>query len=381
MFFTEIDFIPYNLFHTIYLTVVMMACIMIFFHYISSSGNKILYNQGGPLKLIPASVLCVALIFLIGLRPASRFVSYFGDTFYYAHFYNNILIDYTDVDWSGEWIWENFSFFLKSIALNVNEYLLVVAAIYIILMFVCCIKLMKNNVLIAVLFCLASFSFWGYGINGIRNGMACSIVLLAVSFLPGNTIEKIISILLMVIAYGIHHSILLPGLCAVMAYVAIKDPKYAISFWGISILISLVAGNLVGDFFASLGFDERTSYFTDTDESSLSSDFSSTGFRFDFLLYSAMPVLMTWYVAVKRKFKDSTFNLIANTYILSNAFWVMVIRATFSNRFAYLSWFLYPIVIAYPLLRMNIWEDQDRKTVLILLAYSGFTLFMSLIGK
>jgi len=58
-----------------------------------------------------------------------------------------------------------------------------------------------------------------------------------------------------------------------------------------------------------------------------------------------------------------------------------VIRAAFSNRFAYLSWFIYPLVIAYPLLRMNIWEDQDRKTAQILLAYSGFTFFMHLIGK
>jgi hypothetical protein len=54
----------------------------------------------------------------------------------------------------------------------------------------------------------------------------------------------------------------------------------------------------------------------------------------------------------------------------------MVVRAAFSNRFAYLSWFLYPIVFTYPLFRMNIWKDQDRKTALILFAYSGFTFFM-----
>ena len=54
----------------------------------------------------------------------------------------------------------------------------------------------------------------------------------------------------------------------------------------------------------------------------------------------------------------------------------MVIRASFSNRFAYLSWFIYPLVMAYPLLRMNLWEDQDRKTSLILFAYSGFLFFM-----
>ena len=54
----------------------------------------------------------------------------------------------------------------------------------------------------------------------------------------------------------------------------------------------------------------------------------------------------------------------------------MVIRSAFSNRFAYLSWFLYPLVIAYPLVNMPLREDQDRLTGLILLAYGGFSAFM-----
>ena len=102
----------------------------------------------------------------------------------------------------------------------------------------------------------------------------------------------------------------------------------------------------------------------------------STGFRWDFLFYSIWPIVMTWYLTMYRKFKDKTFNVIANTYILCNAFWIMVIRATFSNRFAYLSWFLYPLVIAYPLFRMNLWKDQDRKTAIIFFLYSGFIFFM-----
>lgn len=89
-----------------------------------------------------------------------------------------------------------------------------------------------------------------------------------------------------------------------------------------------------------------------------------------------MPVLMTWFVTVKRQFRDRTFNILAITYILCNSFWVMVIRAAFSNRFAYLSWFLYPIIIAYPLLRFRIWKDQGNKAALILFLYAGFTYFM-----
>ena len=108
----------------------------------------------------------------------------------------------------------------------------------------------------------------------------------------------------------------------------------------------------------------------------VASTFSSTGFRWDFLLYSVFPVIVAWYVTRRRHFNEPAYHAIVNTYLLCNAFWIMVVRAAFSNRFAYLSWFLYPIVFTYPLFRMNIWKDQDRKTALILFAYSGFTFFM-----
>ncbi len=106
------------------------------------------------------------------------------------------------------------------------------------------------------------------------------------------------------------------------------------------------------------------------------SQFSREGFRWDFLLYSTVPIVMGWYICVKRKIQDNWYNVICTVYCLCNAFWIMVIRSAFSNRFAYLSWFIYPIVIAYPLINLPVWEDQDRKTGIILLAYAGFTFFM-----
>ena len=106
------------------------------------------------------------------------------------------------------------------------------------------------------------------------------------------------------------------------------------------------------------------------------SGFSRMGFRWDFLLYSSFPVIMIWYVTQYRKFTSREFSLLANTYLLCNAFWILVIRASYSNRFAYLSWFIYPAVMAYPLMRMNLWKDQDRKTSIIFFLYTGFTFFM-----
>ena len=88
---------------------------------------------------------------------------------------------------------------------------------------------------------------------------------------------------------------------------------------------------------------------------------------------------MAWYVCIKRQISDNWYNALCTVYCLCNAFWIIVIRSSFSNRFAYLSWFLYPIMIAYPLVNLPVWNDQDRKTGQILLAYCGFTVFMQLI--
>lgn len=369
------SFIPLYLYSKIYIYSVVFICFITAIYYLTSNNKLVRFDV--KVAIIPTIALISFLIVFLGLRP-ERSGGVFGDTGMYAHWYEVILDRQIELDFSGEWLWSWIGLKCKDWGFTVNSYFLLIEFFYIGLMFIACLRLMRNNIWVAMLFCLVSFSFYGYAVNGIRNGLACSLLIFAIALLTGNKYEKITSIIIMVFAYFVHHSTILPSLCAVLSLTTIKKPKFAITFWIISVFISLIIGNFFGDLFAELGFDERASYFGDADETG-NDILGWTGFRFDFLLYSAMPVLMVWYVTIKRNFNDITYNIIANTYILANAFWIMVIRAEYSNRFAYLSWFLYPLVIAYPLIRMNIWETQDRNAALILLAYSGFTFFMSTI--
>jgi len=373
-FFTPISASVYS---QVYTYLVMALCMLVVFQRINAEENELIYAQHSfPL---PAIVLTLLIAIPIGFRNP---LGLFGDTYFYTHTFHSVLKDYSPIDWSTEWLFDNWMFFFKDNGLEIQYFYLSVSLVYFGTMLVSCYKLAKNNTWIALLFCLVSYSCYTYSTNGVRNGLACNLVMLGIVYLTETNWKKYISLIFFVIAYGIHHSTALPAVAALTSAFVIREPRYAIRFWVASIFISLLLGNAIGDIFAGLGFDDRMSgYVQGQENDETMSQFSQTGFRFDFLLYSAMPVLMTWYVTVKRNFRDRTFNIIANTYILANAFWVMVIRAAFSNRFAYLSWFIYPLVIAYPLLRMNIWEDQDRKTAQILLAYSGFTFFMHLIGK
>ena len=299
----------------------------------------------------------------------------FGDMWLYSYDYWRIVPEYTSIDFHKEWLWENMRAFCKLSGMTNNEYFLLIEFIYIGSMFVCSFILMRKNLWIAMLFFLIAFSTFSFGTNGIRNGLSCSIMLVAISLLPSEGIKRFFSIIIMFMAVGIHRTAFLPSIAAIASLYIIKDTKWAIRFWIASIGLSLVAGSAVTQFFTSIGFDDRMSQYS-IDASQSSDTFSHTGFRWDFLLYSAFPVVMIWYVTRYRKFTDKMFTIVANTYLLCNAFWILVIRSSFSNRFAYLSWFVYPVVIAFPVLRMNLWKDQDRRTAIMLFLYSGFTFFM-----
>ena len=313
-------------------------------------------------------LICVVFAFWLGLRPIS---SAFGDTVNYAIEYRMKDVHNVRMDWNREWIWEWLMLGCKSAGLSVNIFFLIVECVYVFTAFFAVRRFMPKDPMLGMLIVAGSLMFFTFGVNGLRNGMACHIVLLAISFLLDD--KYVSGALLCLVAFGIHRSTVLPVISALVAIFVVRDFRFAIGFWIFSIFVSLVAGGAVSNFFANLGFDDRmTEYISIRDMS----QFSREGFRWDFLLYSTVPIVMGWYICVKRKIQDNWYNVICTVYCLCNAFWIMVIRSAFSNRFAYLSWFIYPIVIAYPLINLPVWEDQDRKTGIILLAYAGFTFFM-----
>lgn len=307
----------------------------------------------------------------IGNRPVSGF--YFGDTANYAAVYQRFIngsltLNLDSKEWGFEWLQ-----YQCSKIMDVHGFFLLIEILYIVPVFWACYRFVHNHYILMFLFCMGAFSFFSYGTNGIRNGMACSLIILALSCINGKFIAKIIAGILCFLAFNIHRSTALPILCIVASFF-VKDTRYIMGWWLFSIILSLVAGGPIEAFFAGLGFDDRMGSYSS--ENIDASAFSSTGFRWDFLLYSAMPIVLGYYVVFIRKIWDKNYLLLLNTYILCNSFWVMMIRVAFSNRFAYLSWFMYALVLAYPCLKLPVWKNQGRNTALIFMGHLGFTLFM-----
>lgn len=324
-------------------------------------------NTNQPLVLIYILLFTV----LVGLRPISGY--YFVDTANYAQWYNllaNGIASYNPD--SKEWLFEWLMYHCSQV-MDVHSFFLLIEILYVLPVLWACKKLVPNHALLMFVVCMGAFSFFSYGTNGIRNGIACSLIIAALACAYGNMREKIIGGILAFLAFNIHRSTALPIAC-ILATFFLKDTHLIMSWWIVSIILSLVAGGPIEAFFTGLGFDERMETYSSANIDA--SIFSSTGFRWDFLLYGTMPILLGYYIVIKRRIWDQNYLLLLHTYILCNSFWVMMIRASYSNRFAYLSWFLYALVLIYPCLKLPIWKDQGGKTALIMFAHFCFTFVM-----
>lgn len=354
----------------LYLTIFLYTVIILTFLTLSGVGQSYRQIERGNRNVFVTVVISVLCAVWIGFRPVSGF--YFGDMSTYAYMYS-MMQQGIEPPADGEWVWNRFMYICAQY-MDVSDFFTIVALAYFGFTLWTCKRLTPNNVLLSMLICMGAFSFFTYCTNGIRNGTACSLMLLAVSYMTKKTSDKIVAALIAFVAFNIHHSTGLPILMGFISYYFIKSFKWAYVFWLLSIAISLVAGETVTSFFASLGFDDRLNYLTIEADAGT---FSHTGFRWDFLAYSMMPIVLGYYIIYRRGIRNSTYEFLLNTYTLSNAFWVMVIRASYSNRFAYLSWFLYPIVLAYPLLKIDVWHDRQGKALkAVTLAHVGFTWFM-----
>lgn len=359
------DFVPIEYYTPIYYYILFVIILVTFVH--TQSRPLISKSTFQVNKIIGFVTLTFVLLYL-GLRPIS---GVFTD----MTTYNNIFVRYlngADITSNKDLFFHIFTRFLSKIV-AANTYFLICACLYVIPMYIVCKKWFKSYWFYGFLFLIGAFSFWAYGTNGIRNGIASSLFLLAVS-----REKRIWQILWIILAVNFHKTMLLPALGFLFANIY-NQPKKLIIFWALCIPLSLIGGGVFESFFGTIGFDDdRMSYLT---AEITEGKFTHTGFRWDFLLYSSTGVLSGWYYIVKKKFNDKIYFWLFNTYVFANAFWILVIRANYSNRFAYLSWFMIGLIIIYPLLRKQIIPKQHKRIGIILVAYFSFTLLMNIILK
>jgi len=355
-----IDFIPLEYYTELYYQFIMVVCLFTLLHtYMLKGDEDLVYNFNN----IASSLLLIVLLLFIGLRPISG--KYFADMGTYAETFFQFQ-NGKEISTEGDIFFEIF-LKISSSYLSVDAFFFICAFIYIVPLLVASKNWFPKYYFFSFLLLITSLSFFAYGTNGIRNGMATSLFILALSYANINRTKMVLFFLFSV---SFHKSMMLPLLAYSVTYF-FKDTVKYYAFWFISILLSLTMGSFWIMLFSSIGFgDDRFTNYVAAGSN------SGTSFRFDFVLYSCAPLVLAYIYIFKRGFISEEYNRLLHTYIVANAFWIMIIRASFSNRFAYLSWFLMAIIVGYPLLKELIFEKQFKRVGLTVLFYYCFTFGM-----
>lgn len=328
-----IEFIPLDSYNFVHNCLVGFIVLILGF----CSFQKASFLISPPMGLNILIFICFILMWLLlGFRPISHV---FGDMINYNKSFD-LIKSGVEVP-SGDVLFRSLMVFCINY-LNANWFFLICFTIYIAPIYIALKKWFQSNWIWPFALIVSLFSFYAFGVNGIRNGMATSIFILGLSY-RGPT-----RWLLFLIAFNVHSSLALP-IAAAIIFTKFKNIYYYVYGWVACLIITLALPN-IGTLLAGSGlFDEKLERYVELDISR--TGMGQASFRLDFLLFGLLPIVVGLFYRLKLKFNDLIYNEILAIYITANAFWLLVIRIPFSNRVAYLSWFLYGLVLAYPFVK------------------------------
>lgn len=326
-----------------------------------------LLNDRTQQTLIPSLFLMLFLVLFVGCRPDW---SGFADSRNYIKIIENLKGCYFVLDFECEnLIFDNLVALAGCNDISWSVFFVFIAFIYFGGQLIAIRKMFPGDTFFAYLIFLAAFSTFTYATNGIKAGAAASIFLVAIAYRE----KRLLSILLLAISYGFHHSMQV----LIIAFIIvsfIKNPKFYLYLWGFSFVVAALGVTTFQHLFAGFTDDHGAGYLIAD-----GTDAYITGFRLDFIIYSAMPVMLGIYLIYKKGLKHKGYNFLFNLYVLANSVWMLCMYASYTNRIAYLSWQLLPIVLIYPYFTSKFSELQYRQVSYIALAHLSFTLFMNII--
>ncbi len=317
---------------------------------------------------IGAFILALFMALFIGFRPNHPV---FADTVGYVasfDYLSGIKFHFTfDVE---NIIFDNLLAWMASLGFSYSGFFFVIALIYFGFTAVACSKFFPNNTWASFLVFLAAFSTFSYGVNGIKAGAAYAFFLCAIAFRD----KKILALLFLTLSVGFHHG-MFPCILAYVLTWFYKNTKVYLAFWLVCFCIAVLNITYFQELFVGFVDDKSASYINGE-----MTDGWFTGMRYDFVLYSFMPILVGCYVLYKKKIEIHEYRFVFNLYILLNGLWMLCMYASFTNRIAAHSWSMYPVVLTYPFLfTQNHSPRRNRVFATVIILHLAFTLFMEIV--
>lgn len=316
--------------------VVAFACISVLLRGHSDSSQTLVAPRGVGVVLVFAAVVLLIAFWPDGLS---------SDKINYRNTFENLAAGTYPYEYQPK----DFLFFAyqkicAAVGMSSDAFFLLTSTIFCTNFFIAGKRIFLEKASLYFFAMTVSLGFFSYGTNTLRAGLALSFWVLALSFYP----QRLKMLLLALIAVGIHKSTLIPVAAFASAFLVPRPRLLAVGWIG-CLCISLAFGEQIQAYFGN--------FFIEAEDTRVSgyllgeSSRYEMGFRWDFVAYSLIPIVIGLWLRKGEFFCDRFFNLVFGTYIIANGFWLLVIRMPYSDRVAYLSWFLFPIIILYPLLK------------------------------
>ena len=367
------DFVPIQLYTPIFNYAILALLFIVLYQCHTGSvfqKNTVSMNAGWGLLIMTVLVL------YMGLRPIS---SIFGDTMNYAREYVIQARSGEPFTWKiqSEWLFGNLLQLFAKCGVSLHAFFFLCSAFYIVPLWLAMKRAFSTYYFVPFLVVLSMFFFWQYGVNGIRNGIGASLFILALTYIDNLPVALLICFL----GVGFHQSVLLMISAALLTWFFNRSNYYLIG-WALCVVVSFFFGDTIQSALSGLtlfsGDDRFSNYLTGEATAGEGVEVAMT-FRWDFLIYSSMGVVVGYYFIFRRQFIDEYYHWIYNTFLVTNAFWVLIIRAAYSNRFAQISWFIMPLVLIYPFMKKRFWLNHEKMLGYAILAFYAFTFYFNIV--
>lgn len=283
-------------------------------------------------------ILIVYASFYLGTRDVIAHT----DTGVYLEYYNYLTTSFDFWNYG-----EPIFYFLMALFAHyfpVEYFFTFCAFVYIGGAYICMKRFFSSSAIYSLLLFFISPFFFLCGINVIRNGFAASLFLLSFYWLNRNN-KKMYT--LMIVASLCHYSMFIVLFVFILSKY-IKSNFALLCIWGgvlLFYLINIRFSSFLGGIF-NINESVENYLMTKSDEPSAS--------LMNFFTYSASPVFLSCFFIYVKKYKDTIYLRLLNMYIILNIFYILVMDIQFAVRFSYLSGFLMPIVLVYPLIKVRI---------------------------
>lgn len=357
------------LYHTVYLSLVTVLTILVGRGY--GVQLRVERTSSNFLISLPSLFLAVAVTLFVGLRPVDIT---FVDMVSYEMVWDGLSQINYEITWDTDnVIFDNLMGVMSGTGIQIKWFFLLMAAINILGIWFSCDQMFPNDRIISFLVCLGAFSTFSYATNGIKAGSAASLFLVALAF---NDKGKFIwTVVFLLLSLGFHHSMILP-IAAFIVCKFVKKPQIFHLLWFLSFILAALHITYFQNLFGSIVDEQGAMYLLGNEHIKTS---MLGGFRIDFILYSFVPIVIGYYAVSKKWIRSKNYLFLLNLYTLANSIWMLCMYAEFTNRIAYLSWFMYPIVLIYPFLREDWGEGKYHTFKLVAYGHLAFTLFMAFV--